>query len=383
MAFDPLDTLTNLTRSALDDHLNTDMLTKHTSAYAKLMMDPITQAGEALTGTTLWREHQGRWVTSGVAQYGREIIDPYTSLRLEWVRYIKSMTVDGFQYERNTGQDLESSLSSGGMGNFSVGGARTLISMHKNELLGIRNEIIRDINKSIYFGGNTGDPQNRGFLGFQQIMAQNETYGQIEYDQLGQHDWESTLLASTDGVTDARPFRWNPLFKDLNGEALSLHGELESAMIDLNHGGSAITPMGITNNYWMFCHQRLYADMLRSETLRNQLRRDIGTGGPGGNPDIGGVTAPLVWDSYNLSIFPDTDCPVDEVYIINPKCVKFAQPNSDQTFMRKWRLGSEQDTIMIPFYKTCQMWCDDRSQTCRLFNIGTSTNDSNGPRVTP
>lgn len=361
MAFDPFDALTNMTRRAMDDYLQKELLSKHTSAYAKLMMDPITQHGASLSGNIYYKEHEGRWVNTGVEQYGREILDPYATINLHWVRFIKNMTVDGFDYELNTGQALESVLS-GDNGSFSVGGARTLIAQHKEELMQIHGEVIRAINKAIYTGENVTDPESAGFQGFQQIMDPDASYGGIAPDGLGQHDWVSSL-------TGQPPNKWSPIYYDAGGQAVSLFGEIESIMIDLAHGGSKFTPMGLENEYWMFISQRQYSNIQRHEALRGVLRRPVSESG-GANPDISGFKQPLVWDSYNLYIWPDTDCPDTEIYIFNKKCVRFGQITNDQRFMRKWRIGSEQDTIMIPFYKTCQLWCDDRSQTGRITNIG-------------
>lgn len=359
--FNPFDALTNMTRAAMDEHLQKEMLSKHTSAYAKLMDNPITQHGRSLTGSILYKEHDGRWVNTGIEQYGREIIDPFASINLDWVRFIKNMAVDGFDYELSTGNTLESVLS-GDTGSFSVGGARTLIAMHNEELMAVRSEIVRAINKAIYTGANVLDENSKGFQGFAQIMANGEAYGGINHDGLGEHDWVSSL-------TGDRPMKWNPIYYDANGQAVSLFGEIESLMIDLMHGGSKVTPMGIQNEYWMFCSQRQYSNILRHENIRGALRRPISESG-GANPDISGFFQPLVWDAYNLRIWPDTDCPDDELYVFNKNCLRFAQINNDQRFMRKWRLGAEQDTIMIPYQKTCQMWCDDRSQTGRIVNIG-------------
>ena len=361
MAFDPLAALTNMTRKAFDDELNRELLDKHTSAISKLLMNPKTQAGRALAGNILYREHGSRWVTSGLEQYGREIIQPFASIQLEWVRFTKSMTIDGFDYEKNSGQMLEDAMS-GDSGSFSVGGARTLIALHKEELMGLRAEILRDLNKAVYRGGGVRDPNHQGFQGFQQIMDPEASYGGIAPDGLGEHDWDSAL-------TGDRPSKWQPIYYNAEGRAVSLFGEIESMMIDLHRGGSQHTPMGVTNEFNMFIAQRQYSNMLRHESIRGALRRPITESG-GANPDISGFMKPLVWDDYNLKIYPDTDCPLDEIYVYNTNCLKFGQINTDTTFMRKWRLADNQDSLMIPFLKSCQLWCNDRSQTGRIVGIG-------------
>lgn len=355
--------LTNMMRSAMDDHLNTRVLERHTTAFAHHMMNPITQVGRSLQFNLLVGTHDGQWTNSGTTPWSRALRQVFASGSIPWARFIKSMNVDGMEYELQTGKTLDAALDAG---NFSVGEARTLVAYTREELMAVHREIERDINKAIHRGG-TIPGSNDQFYGYQQITAPETDWGGFAYDHFGQHEWDSILLG------DTPPYINNPITKDMGGQPFSIFGDFENLMIDLNHGGSKSTAMGIDQKYICFVHQRVFSDILKHDKMRGVLRRSVG---PTADADISGFTGggSLYWDAYNLEIKPDSDAPVSRVVVFNEACVRLAQVNKDQRFMRKWRLGSAQDTVLVPFAKSTQLWCDDRSQTGALYNIGKSAN---------
>ena len=356
---DPFDAISNMTRSAMDDVLNKRVLSQHNSAYMVMMGHAYTQHGRDLQTNLLVGEHAGRWTRSGQTAWDRSIRNVFASGRIEWARFIKSMNVDGFDYERQVGKKLHTAFDSG---SFSVGKARTLVSLHLEEAMGTRDEMTRDINNAIHFSG-TQPSGGEGFLGFDKLTAAEESWAGNAPDAFGKHKWNSALL-------NKKPYINAPLTRDMEGNPFSLFGEFEDLMIDLNHGGSQATPLGVDVEYQAFIAQRIFSDILKSPHMRGVLRRST-TGEPA-NAEISGIkaTEPLRWDAYNLTIYPDSMAPNTRVVVINKECVRLAQISDDQTFTEPWRLGADADTALVPFSKSIQLWADDRSQSGALYNIG-------------
>lgn len=358
---DPYQAMTNLTRAALDTDLNSRVLNTTDSAFAYLMQRPITQVGRNLQVNLLVGEHEGAWVGSGTTPWSRLIRNVYASGQIEWVRFLKSMNVDGMTYKQQTGQDLDDALSSGG---FSSGGARTLVAIHKNELMATRSEIPRDIEKAIHRGGVSSDGSGAKFHGFNELVAPETDWAGFSYQKFGQHEWHSILLDNT------RPYINNPITKNMGGNQFSLFGDFENLLIDLTQSTSASgVEMSVNDEYVCFLHRRILADIMKHDTMRGVLRRTAGDNGS--NKDVGGFSAGAVrWDEYNLTFVPSTWAVISRVVVANSMCVKLAQIDEDNTYVKKWRAGADSDTCSIPLWKDTQLWCDNRSQVGALLNIG-------------
>ena len=361
--------LTAFTRKAFDTDLNTSMLARNITAFRILTEDNFeTETGEKIQVAVQIREHKGRSVKSGVEPYPATIINPYETFDLEWSRYINGMAIDGLTYKLNTGQDLEKAIGMG-MGILSDGTAKTLINIHKNELMDLVATCQREISTMIYSdgSGNAG----ADLQGFDLIMDSQRPYGGRETTAFGYHDWEQALQGAINPQENGRPARHSPFEKIVSG-ALSVYGDLEALLIDLNRrGGKHVkaqdkVPM---MEHLLFMSQPVYSDI--TGVLRNVLRRP--TTGSGGDAEIGGFRDGMMWDEYNARLYPDSDCPSNTIIAFNRHCLKYVQMDGDRKYMKKWRLSDSQDSILIPFYKDHQLRCDDRSQTGRLRGFGSVT----------
>ena len=363
MALDIFDILTAFTRSAFDEDLNIKMLAKNITLYRMMTeQNAVVETGKKIQVAVQIGEHQGRSVKSGTEPYPAEILQVFEEFDIDWCRYINGMAIDGFTYRLNTGMELEDAIGAGA-GVLSDGSAKTLINIHKNELMGLVGTCQRQISKMMYGDGTA----NKGadLLGLGLIMDSQRPYGGRSTTEFGYHDWKQALQGALNPQENGKPARHSPFEKDLAGAALEVYGDLEHVLIDLNRRGSKYTE-GQEHlpdmDHWLFMSPPTYAAVMN--VLRDDLRRP--TTGTGGDPEIGGFQSGMYWEEYYAKLFPDADCPDDHIYGFNRNCLKYCQMDTDKKFMKKWRLSDTQDSIIVPFFKDHQLRCDDRSQTFRL-----------------
>ena len=243
--------------------------------------------------------------------------------------------IDGFDYETQTGEDLEKALRGNGKGMLSGGGVRTLIALHKEQVMATTVACYRQISAQLY-GNGTGS-KGKDILGLKAIMDHNADYAGISPTGYGYHNWTSALPTDGSGALasphqNGYPAKWSPIFIDLGGNALRCYDTLQKLLITLNKGGSTFSrmmPRAGTREYEIYVSQNTYAGI--ESRLRKELRRP--DNGSGASSEIGGFQMRLHWDSYKATFYPDTDCEDDELYAFNVRCVDYCQINSDTKYM--------------------------------------------------
>ena len=365
--FTQSDILTQLTRKAYDTDFKS-LLGKNITLFKNLCQRrPKTAKGEKITNNVMIDEHPGISAQSGLTPYPFTLKNVWGHSDLQWTRYLNGMQIDGFEYEKNSGQSLEDALSGGAMGMLSSGSAKTLVAMHKNELMGVTLTSYRDINKQLYGDGSGNGNKDIGGLNI--IADPNSDYAGRSPTAFGYHDWVMALEDPNSPNENGRPARWSPIYKDLQSNALAIYGDLENLLITLHRGGSIHSGQMEDEpdyEFEIYISQKVYAQI--EGVMRGDLERVV-TQNSNANSDVGGITTGLKWDAYNAMFYPDVDCPDNELYTFNIYCVEYNQMNDDTRYMQKWRISPTQDTIAIPFLKTHQLHCRDRSQVGRLSNF--------------
>ena len=361
------DVLNRFTRLAMDEEVNLGMLAEDITLFKKLALDnPRTVKGADIAINVMHDEHEGLATQTGQTAYPFTVKNVYGTGKLQWTRHINGMGIDGFIYEENTGRVLEDDLSRG-MEMVGDGSAMTLINLYKHEAMATLFASQRKIGREMY-GDGSGDG-GAAIGGLNAMAHPDRDYGGKATSAFGYHSWTLPLENPGGDVVGGKLARWSPIFKDLSGSALSVYGDLQAGLIGLNHGGSIHsmeTGQAGPREFWGFCSQKTHGEI--EEIMRETLSRDV-TENSDANSDIGAFSQPIVWKNYRSKIFPDTQCPDDEIYVFNRYCVQYLQQNDDQKYVGKWRLGETQDFVGIPYRKMHQMWTDDRSQILRFSNF--------------
>ena len=362
------------TRSAMDEHVNVNVLDRHTSAVQLLRKTAFTDSGAKLQSSLIYKRKDTQVVSSGMTPLDRDPVQPFGFMEWDWVRFQKGHTVDGFAYQKNTGERLSAAIA---RQDFSMGNARTLIDMEKKSILNERAGILQDINHAIIHGATVSD--NGGlfkFNGLVDICKENQSFGGRKHTDFGQFEWESAVRPGTNSYIH------NPVYLDcagidatehesgtgaaLTGNVLHIYthedGSLEDVMIDLCNAGSRYSEMGLEFEYISLWNQQDFAAIQKNDYIRGLLRRTTN------EADIGGVGG-LKWDAYNLSFYTDSDMPKGMSFIYNTVCFRLGQLDEDWSFYRNWAQGETTDSLLIRMDKGCQTWMDNRSQFGKVFNF--------------
>jgi hypothetical protein len=247
------------------------------------------------------------------------------------------------------------------------GTIRTLINIYQKELMGMHGTCQREIASQMYGDGSGNDDKDLDGLGI--ICDSQVGYGGKETDAFGYHNWQQTLEGAQNPQENGCPARHAPFDKDFNQGNVSVYGDLEAVLIDINRrgGNHAIAQENVPEmEIWVFLPQRDYSRI--THVLRNVLRRPTERGGQGASAEIGGFVEGMYWEEYNAWFYPDTRCPAEHMYGFNRHCLKYAQMDDDQQYIQMIRVADSQDAILIPVHKDHNFKCDDRSQCFRFYN---------------
>ena len=369
MAFNIYKTITAFTRKAYDQEFN-NMLDEDNTLFMNLALGrPATVKGNELAIRNIIDGRQGFSSRSGYDTYNFTVKNVWGYGNIYWVEYKNGIGIDGHEYKIQTGQELEDALDDGA-GMLSSGGVRTLIALHKEDVMAQTVDCYRQISAEMY-GDGTGSNGN-AIVGLNAIMDPTMDYAGIAPLAYGYHDWEAAIDDLDSPTQNGHPAKWAPLYKDCANQPMSVYTDLQRLLIALNFGGSKKSramPNAMKRSYDIYMSQRNYADI--EHILRDKLRRP--DTGDGASAEIGGFQDRLHWDAYRATLYPDTDCPNDEIYIFNVNCLKYCQQDTDTKYMKRWRLSPNQDVVGIPYKKMHQLRCDNRSQTGRLSNFSSIT----------
>lgn len=378
ITFGASDYLTNLTRGVMDDKEYMSLLAKTNTALYLMMKDPVVQQGSHLVANVVYKRKKARVTNTGAAPFQRTVNPPHITGREQFVRVQLEYGIDGFEFKLQSGVDLEDAVN----GNFTRKGMRTLVNAHKNEFISAQDDFSRDLNKYIINGG-TVDNDNNGatsdtitgqyggskFIGLRNLAFDAApAWGGLAASSLGDHEFDGFTAGEKQKqwapVTKAyaAPAAATPTADEITAATLSIggSGDLFKLMSILNHGGSQIRPSSAFDAKYVGLISQNMRGMI-IDAFGDKLRRNIGEGG-GASTDVTGFRRPIVFEEFNLELYPDTDMPDGEILVWNPACVRLGCIDRDMKYVKKWALSTSNNTCVVPFRKEAQLYCNDLSQ---------------------
>lgn len=362
--YGPLDFINNMTRAMMDDTEYMSLLAQTNTALFLLYQNTVTQGGNRAVANVLYKDYTGEVVSTGQAEYKKDVDNPHATGVEQMVMYKDEVTVDGFDFESLVGRDLESVIS-GGMIPRAQG--RAFVNAYANEIENRQGAFTRGLNHIAIHGGAVA-PENKGqfggdrFIGLKDLASSGSNWGNLP--DLGNHNFNGF-----DG--NPQP-RWAPVTKEGVGALdIGADGDLALLMTILNHGGSQIRPSrAFQARYVGICSQ-----VMRNKIIAawgDQVRRPLAEGS-GLNVDITGARRPLMFEEFNLMIYPETDIDDETIIVWNPACIRLAENNSDRRYVKSWFLSTTNYTATLPLRKRAQLWCCDQSQIGMLGGITSVT----------
>lgn len=237
----------------------------------------------------------------------------------------------------------------------------TLINELEAKLWNIQDSFNKKYSKSIFHKMVETDKAEWPD-GLDVIMAPDAPYGGKKHTDLGQQDWPSALL-SMGRDTPVYPYRHNPLHKDFGGNSFpTLFGDFNAACADISKGRADVSDANDPERLEIIgvCGVMTQARMAK-------LLFDQRAGARYKDDDTNiGITKPIHFDLWGLTMYADHYCPEDTIYIWAKEAIKTIKQTGDRGTLgiRKVRLAFAEDKLMIPYTVECNFGCSARWQTC-------------------